>query len=150
MAIQANLIFPDGNWEYGVINASYELSQAIDVWGIPRDDVRGHIINVTIIPVLDDPLILNWATGKTLVKDGEIKYKQADGKPVRIRFRNAFCINYREDYQYDGVTEVRCTLKISAMCVELENGAQLIVPGFEHLKNNSSQQPGSASEAYTP
>ncbi len=101
---------PDGNVnavlvfmgkEYDVCQFSTSFMQLTDDKGEPQTEVRGGQLLVVLSQIPDEAL-LYWASNQWTRKDGEIIFRNETGTPpLRIRFKEAYCVKLEQEF--DGV-----------------------------------------------
>ncbi|GAB3203341.1 hypothetical protein ABID22_000892 [Pontibacter aydingkolensis] len=126
MAVNARLNL-DSLKDVRVIDFSYNFNRDIDASGRPSGSVRGGTVNITIESTKSAflPAWMTVGSGKT--KSGEITISddEDDAKSLKkIKFDDAFIVNYGENFSWQGGENMMETFTISAhkLKVDGENG----------------------------
>ncbi len=105
---------------YSIYQFSISFSQDIDEFGEPQSESVGGQMLITLAQ-LPDNIIMQWAGGARMRKNGEIRFKnETESTTMRIDFENAYCTSLRIDV--DGGSS--CSFAISPEKVSL-NGELL-------------------------
>lgn len=106
-----------------VTECEFGFAQEIDIRGMPVSEIRGGIINLSII-IENDSEILWWMISATADKNGYISFLGDDpSKPYKkVEFKDARLVSYNEYFKEQA--EVIIKLKISSR--------NIIVAGESH------------------
>lgn len=125
MALQGQLKI--GGRIYGIVECSYDFSQALDDTGKPTSRPRGGTITFVIPATSDDDLFFyKWMFNKTQVHDGTFKFcvyttrNQQNYKTVA--FKNAYCVNLRDYFNDSDSKLMYTTVTISAESISIGRG----------------------------
>lgn len=113
------LFQPDANLEVFLIlnGKEYELSQFncdfvqhTDIKGEPQSEIKGGKLIVTIEQFPDNQ-IFYWAINEFSKKSGEIVFRnKTSSAPLKISFKNAYCINFLHTVSSSRGTSVSLTI----------------------------------------
>lgn len=100
MALSAELSIE--NHQYLVKELEYEITQPVDITGLPSDRPRGGLIHFSIqTPEDSDLLFHEWMIDKEHVKDGSFTIQvnhEEQFLPKTITFRDAYCVRLYEHF----------------------------------------------------
>jgi len=115
MAAVIRAIFKCDGQESEVVNVNYSLDQNIDQIGQPAGEVRGGIINVTVMSSKSEKRF-GWMVASDVKKSGEIAYVDKDGQTMKtLKFEDAYCVGYNESFTaFDGQASGNVTVKDGA------------------------------------
>ena len=99
--------------KYGIVECSYEFSQACDATGKPSARPRGGRLMFTMPSQSDDDVFFyRWMFDKTQVYDGYLKFvvwaRQNKRCFKTVNFKNAYCVDLR-DYFNDSDSKLMYT-----------------------------------------
>jgi len=102
-----------------VLKCSFSFEQGSDITGRPSQRPRGGQISV-LIESTNKTDFLDWMISPNMVKDGEIIFYKRDNLSSlkTIIFKEAYCLNYEEDF--DAVSDQPLKTKIVISAKELK------------------------------
>ncbi|MBN2484901.1 MAG: hypothetical protein JXB34_02900 [Bacteroidales bacterium] len=109
------------NKTYDMLNWNMQVSQHIDSTGRPIANPEGGLITVTLKSTESNELF-EWATSADMTKSGRMVFQRYDndGSLKTYVFKNAYCIDFFEEFSSEGTTPM--TIKITISAMELKNG----------------------------
>lgn len=110
--------------EATVLNCRFQFSQETDRTNRPTSIPMGGIIDVTIESTGTTDLF-DWMISSTQTKSGQITFYRRDNmsKLKILKFTDAHCIDYREEYNHDGEYPMRITMQLSAKEIKLNDSS---------------------------
>ncbi len=118
------LTFEAGGQKKNVLEASYGLKQETDVTGRPAAVTRGGKIKVTVEATGETDLV-EWMMNNFERKDGNIKWIKRDNDATlkELQFREAYMVDYHENFDHDGPTPATITFTLSAREITVGSGS---------------------------
>jgi len=115
MAAVIKALFKCDGQESEVTNLSYSFDQNIDNIGQPAGEVRGGIINVSLMSAKSEKRY-GWMVASDVKKSGEIEFIDSKGQSLKtLKFEDAYCVGYTEDFTaFDGKASGGVTIKDGA------------------------------------
>jgi hypothetical protein len=112
-----------GGKKYNVLHCSYDLNQEVDATGRPSSITRGGRIRLTVESTAD-PFVFEWMVNNFERKDGSITFvkRDTDAKLKELRFTEAYCVKYEEDFESRDNNPLRETFTLSAKEITVGNG----------------------------
>jgi len=91
------------------------MDQNIDNIGQPAGEVRGGIINVSLMSAKSTKRF-GWMVASDVKKSGSIEFIDSQGQTLKtLTFEDAYCVGYTEDYvAFDGQRSGKVTIKDGA------------------------------------
>lgn len=134
MSFKAKMII--GENEYNILNFEYEMSQAIDRNGVPRANVVGNLMILTLEATSRNSEITEWATDNNMKKDGRIEFYRRDGDAAgkKINFSDAYLIYHKDVFDANGAVPMKTILHISGMNVTVDDSYSIVSSGFDWKK----------------
>ena len=113
MSFKATLLIEDR--ELNVLHCKYEISQMTDHKGKPSARPKGGIISI-LVESDSKTFLFDWATSETQVKSGSITFIKRDtmGKMKRLKFADAYCVEFSEEFVAKGGDPMQIELLLSA------------------------------------
>jgi hypothetical protein len=111
----------DGYKDREVYKVNYSFDQATDAEGQIAGIPRGGKITINIKALNDgNNELLKWMTTPDLGKNGSLYFKETKtgNKMKEIKFDNAYCISFQEDWE----DKVGHTETITLSCQKITNG----------------------------
>ncbi|GAB3023210.1 hypothetical protein GCM10027051_29870 [Niabella terrae] len=110
--------------QVNVIHCRYQISQEVDATARPTSIPHGGLIDVTVESNGSTDLF-DWMISATQTKNGSITFFRRDtnSQLKTLKFSNAHCIDYIEEYTYEGEFPMRTTLKLSAKEIKLNESS---------------------------
>ncbi len=101
--------------EYNVMIADYEITQPDDGTGLPNSRTVGGKIELRIETQKGTELF-DWASSNNQLRDGELIFYNRDNVSTfkRIDFKDAYCIKYKEHFDYNNNDPIFTDLIIAA------------------------------------
>jgi Hemolysin coregulated protein Hcp (TssD) len=117
-----------GSAEYNVLSCTYALKQETDATGRPSSVTRGGKISVTIEST-GDTVNFEQMCNNFERKDGSIVFikRDNDGTLKELKFKEAYMVDYRENFDSTGDNPVTETFTLSAREIGMGSGS------FENL-----------------
>ncbi len=108
--------------ELNVLDMTYQLKQETDATGRPSSITRGGMIAMTIESTSDASLF-EWMCNNFERKDGSIVFVKRDGDATlkELSFKEAYMVQYRENFNSVGDNPVTETFTISAREISMGN-----------------------------
>lgn len=105
-----------------VLNCRFRFSQETDATSRPSSIPHGGLIDVTIESTGNTDLF-DWMISPTQTKSGLITFYRRDtmSKLKTLKFNDAHCINYVEEYNHNGEFPMQITLQLSAKELKLND-----------------------------
>jgi len=115
MAAVIKALFKCDGQESEVVDLSYSFDQNVDNIGQPAGEVRGGIINVSLMSAKSEKRF-GWMVASDVKKDGEIEFIDSQGQSLKtLKFKDAYCVGYKEDFvAFDGKASGNVTIKDGA------------------------------------
>jgi hypothetical protein len=131
MSFKAKLII--GENEYNVLNFEYEMSQAVDRNGVPRANVVGNLMILTLEATSRNSEITEWATDNNMRKNGRVEFYRRDGDAAgkKINFSDAYLIYHKDVFDANGSVPMKTILHISGMNVTVDDSYSIVSSGFD-------------------
>jgi len=106
-----------------VLDCHYSLRQETDATGRPSSVTRGGKITVTVESTGDTSLF-EWMTNSFERKDGSIVFlkRDSDATLKELKFKEAYLVDYAENFSSVGEMAVTETFTLSAKEIELGSG----------------------------
>ncbi len=113
-----------GKRKYGIVQCSYEFSQAVDSTGKPVSRPRGGQISFVMPSRSDDDLFFyRWMFSKTEVESGFFKfvvYSQQNRRSYKtVNFKNAYCIGLKDFFNDSDSRLMYSTITIVAEIITI-------------------------------
>lgn len=105
-----------------ILNVDYAMLQETDPTGRPSSVSRGGKINITVEGTGETDLF-EWMTNSFERKDGSIVFvkRDSDATLKELKFKEAYIVKYREDFDSTGETPLTENFILSAKEIELGN-----------------------------
>ncbi|WP_118949577.1 type VI secretion system tube protein TssD [Taibaiella helva] len=134
MSFKAKMII--GENEYNILNFEYEMSQSIDRNGVPRANVIGNLMILTLEATARNSEITEWATDNNMKKNGRIEFYRRDGDAAgkKINFNDAYLIYHKDIFDAAGPVPMKTILHISGMRVTVDDSYSITSSGFDWKK----------------
>jgi len=147
MSFKAKMII--GDKEYNILNFEYEMRQSIDRNGVPRANVMGNLMILTLEATAKNSEITEWATNNTMKKNGRIEFYRRDGDAAgkKISFTDAFLIYHKDVFDANGAVPMKTILHISGMNVTVDDSYSITSSGFDWKKAGMSFAKAAGSAA---
>lgn len=147
MSFKAKLII--GDKEYNILNFEYEMSQSTDRNGVPRANVVGNLMILTMEATSKNSEITEWATNNNMKKSGKIEFYRRDGDAAgkKINFTDAFLIYHKDVFDANGAVPMKTILHISGMSVTVDDSYSIVSGGFDWKKAGLSFAKAAGSAA---
>ena len=115
-----------GGKEVNVLNLSYALKQETDATGRPSSITRGGKIKLTIEST-GDTTFFEWMCNSFERKDGSIVFikRDSDATLKELNFKEAYLVDYLENYDADGRNPVTETFTLSSREIGLGSGSHV-------------------------
>lgn len=109
--------------ELPVLACDYSLTQETDATGRPSSITRGGKIHVTVEST-GDTAFFEWMVNPFERKEGSVVYSKRDSDATlkELKFKEAYLVDYLEQFGSTGDSPVTETFTISAKEIELGNG----------------------------
>ena len=109
--------------ESNVLGCHYALKQETDPTGRPSSITRGGKITVTVEST-GDTAFFEWMTNSFERKDGSVIFlkRDSDATMKELSFKEAYLVDYKENFDSTGDNPVTETFTISAKEIALGNG----------------------------
>lgn len=109
--------------EVNVLGCHYALKQETDATGRPSSITRGGKITVTVEST-GDTGFFEWMTNSFERKDGSIVFfkRDSDATLKELNFKEAYLIDYKENFDSTGDNPVTETFTLSAKEIALGTG----------------------------
>lgn len=113
MSFKANLEV--GNNTYRVLSVRYRLNRDIDQFGKPASDVFGGTVRMEI-ESSGDTSFIEWMVSSKTRKNGKIIFEKTDedAELKTLEFEDAYLVDYKESFGFQGSTGMVENFKISA------------------------------------
>jgi hypothetical protein len=113
MSFKASLYIEDQ--EYRVLNCKYEISQSMDHKGKPASRPQGGRITV-LVESDENSFLFDWSASETQIKNGSILFYKNDAmsKMKELKFTDAYCVNYVEEFTSEGTRPMQTEIVLSA------------------------------------
>lgn len=134
MSFKAKMII--GDKEYNILNFEYEMSQSTDRNGVPRTNVIGNLMTLTLEATSKNSEITEWATDNNMKKTGRIEFYRRDGDAAgkKIKFEDAYLIYHKDVFDANGAVPMKTILHISGMNVTVDDSYSIVSSGFDWKK----------------
>lgn len=115
--------FKASGLELTILECSYALRQEVDATGRPSSITRGGTISVTVEGTADTALF-EWMCNSFERKEGSIVFfkRDSDATLKELKFKEAYLINFSEQFTHDGTKPLFVTFTLSAKEITLGNG----------------------------
>lgn len=112
-----------GSKEYNILTVEYDLQQPMDQNHRPNGATKGGLIQIMIETGTSDAELLEWAFKNELKKDGKIVFyrRDANSQMKTIKFKDAFCVYFKEIFTADGKNPMVTRMTISARELTVSN-----------------------------
>ncbi|WP_306353360.1 type VI secretion system tube protein TssD [Flavobacterium sp. '19STA2R22 D10 B1'] len=112
--------------EMNILYASYDLHQEVDQTGRPSSVTRGGQIKL-IVESTNDSFFFEWMTNNFERKDGSIQYikRDTDAKLKELMFKEAYMVNYEEEFDAKGENPLVESFTISAREINFGTGGHV-------------------------
>ncbi len=102
--------------QYRMLNWKINISQRTDRNGRPAANPEGGKILVTIESTGETDFF-EWVASPDMAKSGKITFQRRDNTSSlkTFEFKNAYCIDYCEEYSADGSSPMRLRIVISSL-----------------------------------
>lgn len=110
--------------ELPILACDYALKQETDATGRPSTITRGGKINITVEST-GDTAFFEWMVNPFERKEGSIIFAKRDSDATlkELKFKEAYLVDYYEQFGSVGENPVTETFTISAKEIEVGNGA---------------------------
>lgn len=112
--------------ERNIISVDFGMLQETDPTGRPSSVTRGGKITITVESTAETDLF-EWMTNSFERKDGSIVFLKRDSEATlkELKFKEAYIVKYREDFDANGEHPLTETFTISAREIELGNAKHI-------------------------
>jgi Hemolysin coregulated protein Hcp (TssD) len=112
--------------EVNVLDLSYQLKQETDATGRPSAVTRGGKITLTVEST-GDTSFFEWMCNNFERKDGSIVFikRDTDATLKELTFKEAYLVDYREDFSATDKTPVSETFTLSAKEINMGTGSHI-------------------------
>lgn len=154
MSFKSTLVL--GNNTYNVLSFGMNIHQQIDQYGVPRNRVSCDMLTIVIESSGKDDEISEWATSARMKKNGQVTFFKRDASAIgkTIAFEDAYCVGYNTAYSDNEATPMTLQIKLSAMCVKINDKYVVETPiytnGNKGGSSGSSSSSGSTETANQP
>jgi hypothetical protein len=109
--------------EVNVLACTYALKQETDATGRPSSITRGGKITLTVESTGDTHLF-EWMINNFERKDGSVVFvkRDTDATLKELKFKEAYLVEYRENFDGNNESPVTETFTLSAKAIELGSG----------------------------
>lgn len=109
--------------KHNVLHCNYALKQETDATGRPSSITRGGKISMTVEST-GETSFFEWMTNNFERKDGTITFvkRDSDATLKELSFKEAYVVEYRENFDSTGDNPITETFTISAKSLKLGNG----------------------------
>jgi hypothetical protein len=116
--------FKAGGKELNVLEANYGLKQETDATGRPSSITRGGKLKVKVEATGETDLA-EWMMNNFERKDGSITWIKRDNDATlkELQFKEAYMVDYHEDFDHDGPTPATITFTLSAKEITIGSGS---------------------------
>jgi Hemolysin coregulated protein Hcp (TssD) len=113
-----------GGKELNILDASYDLYQEVDASGRPSSVTRGGTITITVEST-GDSFFFEWVCNNFERKDGSVVFikRDTDATLKELKFKEAYCVKYKETFDSTGTQPLTETFTISAIEISMGGGA---------------------------
>ena len=110
--------------ESTVLHCKFRFSQETDRTNRPTSIPMGGLIDITIESTGSTNLF-DWMVSTTQTKSGQITFYRRDNmsKLKVLKFSDAHCVDYHEEYNHDSEFPMQITLQLSAKQIKLNDSA---------------------------
>jgi len=110
--------------EVNVLHCNYALKQETDATGRPSSITRGGKITMTVEST-GDTQFFEWMCNNFERKDGSIVFvkRDSDATLKELKFKEAYLVEYRENFDATGENPVTETFTLSAREIGLGSGS---------------------------
>lgn len=100
---------------FDVVACTYSFTQNTDERGRPASDVRKNHMKITIV-ASDDDKVLGWMIDPYKKTNGSVTFEKIDQASTlkEIKFEDAYCVAYEEDFDAVNAQAMTDTFEISA------------------------------------
>jgi len=112
--------------DVNVLQCHYQLKQETDATGRPSSITRGGKITMTVEST-GDTTFFEWMCNNFERKDGIITFikRDTDAKLKELNFKEAYLVEYRENFDSTGESPVTETFTISAREIGMGSGSHI-------------------------
>jgi Hemolysin coregulated protein Hcp (TssD) len=109
--------------ELNVLSCNYDLRQETDPTGRPSSITRGGKITVTI-EATGETTFFEWMCNNFERKDGSVVFikRDTDATLKELNFKEAYLVDYKENFDSTGVMPVVETFTLSAKEISMGSG----------------------------
>lgn len=120
MSFLSQLIVDDNTMN--VLNCSFEFDQGADQTGKPSQKPRGGQVTL-LIESTNQTDFLEWMISPNMTKNGEITFYKRDNMSSlkTLTFTDAYCLNYREDFDAISNEPLKTRIKLSAREITIKD-----------------------------
>ncbi|PIE48312.1 MAG: hypothetical protein CSA40_01100 [Flavobacteriales bacterium] len=120
MSFLSQMIIEDDTMN--VLSCSFSFQQGADSTGKPSQRPKGGQITV-VIESTNKTDFLEWMISPNMTKDGEITFYKRDNMSSlkTIKFKEAYCLNYDEDFDAVNDNPLKTRIVISAKEVTVKD-----------------------------
>jgi hypothetical protein len=121
------------NKQYKMLQWNLHISQRTDQNGRPMANPEGGKITVTLESTGDNDFF-EWVVSPDMSKNGRIVFQRRDNTSSlkTFEFKNAYCIDYFEDFIAEGSSPMKLRITISAL--ELKSGSAQLAKNWDKAK----------------
>lgn len=106
-----------GNDTFKVLKADFSYFQQLQLGGRVSSDIRGGTFTIEIESSVGSKfdMLANWMTSKSQMQKGVIRFYRDDGigRFFDLEFYDAYCIKYKEQFNYFEAKQLRTIMTIS-------------------------------------
>jgi hypothetical protein len=114
-----NGILEVDNKKHRVLNFNIRISQRVDETGRPNSNPAGGMFVITLEST-ENSDFLDWAISPDMTKSGKIVFQRRDNDTSlrSYEFKEAYCIDFVEDFSAESSTSMKFRIVISAKSVK--------------------------------
>lgn len=108
--------------ELTVLSCRFRFSQETDRTNRPTSIPMGGVIDITI-ESNGNTNLFDWMISSTQTKSGEVVFYRRDSmsKLKTLKFNDAHCIDYQEEYNHNGEYPMQISMQLSAKEIKLND-----------------------------
>ena len=117
--------FSVDNEVLNILHCRYRFNQNVDISNRPTSIPMGGIIDITV-ESSGSTNLFDWMVSPTQTKNGDIAFFRRDNKDSKLKslkFFDTHCVNYQEEYTYNGEYPMQITLQLSAKELKLNDSS---------------------------
>ncbi len=116
--------------QYRMLNWNLHITQQMDINGRPTANPEGGLITVTVESTGEYDFF-EWVASPDMAKSGKITFQRRDNTSSlkTFEFKNAYCVDYNEDYSSEGANPMILRIVLSAN--ELKCGSANLIKHWD-------------------